>query len=340
MAARLGGVAMLALGTFWAAPGLAADQALIDAAKKEGSVTWYTSAIIDQFVRPAADAFEKKYGIKVNYVRASPPEQVLRVVNEGKAGHMQADLVDGTTTAIDLRKQDLIEKWIPDYKLPARDVDPEGYWVACNEYILTPGYNTDLVPKGAAPKVWEDLLDPKWKGKMAWNTIPVASAAAGFIGTILTDMGDAKGREYLKKLSKQDIHAYKATARQVLDEVIAGEYPIALQIFNNHATISKAKGAPVDWIKMEPALGVVVTMATTKGAPHPNAGKLLFDFIISDDGQKVMRDAGELPVAPNIPPKDPELRPETGHFKANFIAPDKLQAALPGWNAIFQDEFR
>jgi ABC-type Fe3+ transport system substrate-binding protein len=329
-----------ALAASTALPAFAADQALIDAAKKEGTVTWYTSAIIDQFVRPAANAFEAKYGIKVDYVRASPPEMVLRVVNEARAGRMQTDLVDGTTTAVDLRKQDLLEKWIPAYKLADRYVDPDGYWEACNEYVLTPGFNTELVPKDAIPKTWDDLLNPRWKGKMAWNSTPVASAGAGFVGLVLNDLGDEKGRAYLDKLSKQDVHGLKATGRQVLDQVIAGEYAIALQIFNNHATISKAKGAPVDWIRMSPALAVNVTMAVTKNSPHPNAGKLLFDFIMSDEGQTIMAKAGELPVAPNVKPLEPELRPEIGGFRAIYMAPDKVQASRAGWAKIYDEYFR
>ncbi len=324
------------------APALAhaADQALIDAAKKEGSVTWYTTAIVDQFVRPAIAAFEAKYGVHVDYARASPPELVLRVANEARAGRMMADLVDGTTTAVDLRKLDLMEKWIPAVKLADRYVDPDGYWAACNEYILTPGYNTDLVAKGAEPKNWNDLLDPRWKGKMAWNTIPVASAAQGFIGLVLTEMGEEKGRAYLEKLGKQDIHGLKATARQVLDQVIAGEYSIALQIFNNHATISAARGAPAGWLKTEPALAVNVTMGVTKGSPHPNAGKLLFDFILSDEGQAIMAKAGELPVSPNVPPLVPDLRPEIGKFRATYIPADRLQASMAAWNKVYEEYFR
>ncbi|HWG06828.1 MAG TPA: hypothetical protein VG271_17610, partial [Beijerinckiaceae bacterium] len=80
------------------APAAAADQALIDAAKKEGSVTWYTTQIINQFVMPAAQAFQKKYGVTVNYVRADSAEVVVRVANEAHAGKVQADVVDGTLT--------------------------------------------------------------------------------------------------------------------------------------------------------------------------------------------------------------------------------------------------
>ena len=323
-----------------AAPALAADAALIEAAKKEGTITWYSTAIVDQFIRPAAAAFEAKYGIKVTYARASTAELTLRVLNEARAGRMQADVVDGTTTPVILRAQDLIEKWIPSVDLPARYIDPEGYWVACNEYVLTAGYNTELVPKGSEPRSWEDLLDPKYKGKLVWNATPSSSAGQGFVGLVMMEYGEQKARAYFEKLSKQNVAAIKGTARQVLDQVIAGEYAIALEIFNNHATISKARGAPVDWLKIDPALAVVLPMSLTKGAPHPNAGKLFFEFILSDEGQTIMAKAGELPVSPKIPPLVPDLRPETGKFRATYITPQRLQDEIAGWTKVYDDYFR
>ena len=80
--------------------------------------------------------------------------------------------------------------------------------------------------------------------------------------------------------------------------MIAGEYAIALEIFNNHASISARKGAPVTWLKMEPALAVLSVASITKDSPHPNAGKLFLDFLVSPEGQKIVSDAGELPVRP------------------------------------------
>ena len=319
---------------------LAADQALIDAAKKEGEVTWYTTSIVDQFVRPAAQAFEKKYGIKVNFIRSNAIEIELRVSNEAKAGRIQADLVDGTTTSITLKKMNLVEKWTPNVDLPERYKDPEGYWMASQEYVLMPGYNTDMIPKGTEPKTFEDLLNPKFKGKMVWNTTPSSSAGQGFVGLVLMEMGEEKGRAYLAQLAKQDIAGMKAAARQVLDQVVAGEYAIALQIFHNHTTISQARGAPVYFLKVEPGLGVVLPMSVLKNAPHPNAGKLLFDFILSEEGQKLMAESGELPVLPSVPPKVAALRPGPDTFRAIYLPPEKLAASIPPWTKIFDEYFR
>ncbi|MDB5508671.1 MAG: putative binding protein component of iron transporter precursor, partial [Hyphomicrobiales bacterium] len=152
------------------APSLAADQAAIDAARKEGEITWYTTQIVNQLVRPATSAFEKKYGIKVNYVRANATEIALRVINEARAGRIQADVVDGTATSVMLRREGHIMQWVPETNFEKQFVDPEKFWIATNLYVLTPGVNTDLVPKGSEPKTYADLLDPKWKGKMIWNS--------------------------------------------------------------------------------------------------------------------------------------------------------------------------
>ncbi len=133
-----GAIAALVAGA--ALPAFAADQALIDAARKEGQVTWYTTQIVNQFGRPAANAFEKKYGVKVNIVRGDSVETAVKILNEGKAGRMQADVFDGTGSSSPIKKAKLVLKWLPDgaKRLPKEYVDREGYWVATNLYIQTP----------------------------------------------------------------------------------------------------------------------------------------------------------------------------------------------------------
>ncbi|HWG04320.1 MAG TPA: extracellular solute-binding protein [Beijerinckiaceae bacterium] len=323
------------------APASAADQALIDAAKKEGHVTWYTSLIIDQFARPAAAAFEKKYGIKVDYVRAEPTEIAIRIVNEAKAGHVQADAFDGFTIG-SLAKDNYIESWLPDEakRMPKDYYDPAGHWIATNVFVLTPGFNTELVPRGTEPKTYEDLLDPKWKGKMIWSSNISASSAPGFIGSVLTEMGEEKGMAYLQKLAKQDIASTGGSARQVLDQVISGDYALSPRIFNHHTVISAAKGAPAGWIPMEPVMIVFNIVSLLAHSPHPNAGKLLIDFLESEDGQKLFRDADYLPANPAVPPKDPSLTPQSGHFRATIFSPETLDAQMPHWGDVFHRLFR
>jgi iron(III) transport system substrate-binding protein len=204
---------------------------------------------------------------------------------------------------------------------------------------MTPGYNFDLVPRGTEPRTFQDLLDPKWNGKMVWSSNPTATSAPGFIGLVLLDMGEDKGMAYLKALAKQNITGVKASGRQVMDEVVAGEYPLALHIFSNHPGASAAKGAHVDWIPMNPALSLMQVAAVTAGAPHPNAGKLLVDFIASDAGQRILRDGDYLPVANDVLPKDPSLKPDGTKFRAIYLTQDQLDSSMSKWVKIFQDLF-
>jgi iron(III) transport system substrate-binding protein len=334
--------ALLSCGPIPIGSAYAIDAAVIAAAKREGEVVWTSTQIINQLVRPVAAAFEKKYpGIKVRYTRANANEVAVKILNESRAGRPQSDVFDGTSSVVPLKQEGFVLQWQPeaakDY--PALYKDPDGYWIASNLYINTPGYNTALVPKGTQPQTYQDLLDPKWKGKIAWNALPSTSGGVGFIGTVLAEMGEQDGMNYLRAFAKQKVANVAAAARQVLDQVIAGEYPIALQIFNHHAVISAKKGAPVDWIKMEPATGTLSVIGIQKNAPHPNAAKLLVDFIISREGQQVYRDADYLTADPAVPALDPSLKPEDGHFRVHFFAPETIETNLPRWKQIFDDLF-
>ena len=253
-----------------AASSIAADANLVEAAKKEGRVTWYTTLVIDQFVRPLSQAFEQKYGIKVEYVRSTSNEVILRVTNEAKAGRIMADVIDGNAYAGALRRENLLLAWLPaaTMKMAPQYYDRDGYWVATNLFVLTPGFNTDLVPKGSEPRTFEDLLNPKWKGQIAWGTIPVAASAPGFIGNVLDHMGEEKGMEYLRKLARQDIvDVGVAAGRPLVDMLVSGERAIALQIFHHHTVISSQKGAPVDWIPMQPAFANLSITSVLHNAP-------------------------------------------------------------------------
>ena len=319
----------------------AADAALIAAAQKEGEVVWYTTQIISQLVRPVSAAFEKKYGVKVRAARANSTEVSVKIINESRAGRPQSDVFDGTSTVVPLKKEGYVLKWLPDpaKAYPAQYKDPEGYWVANNLYFLAPGFNTRLVPRGSEPRTYQALLDPKWRGKMAWSTTATSSGGSGFVGTVLTEMGSESGMAYLRELAKQRIANVGSAAREVLDQVIAGEYSLALQIFNHHAVISGKKGAPVDWIKMEPVTGTLSVISVHKDAPHPNAAKLLVDFIISTEGQHIFRDAEYLPADPTVPPLTPALTPEGGKFRTRFFTPEQTEDAIAGWKKIYDDLF-
>jgi ABC-type Fe3+ transport system substrate-binding protein len=329
-------------GILSAAPALAADPALIAAAQREGQVTWYTTQITNQFGRPAMEAFQKQYGIRVNFVRADSIELAARMVNEAQAGRLQADVYDGTATAPVVKRAGLALKWLPERarQWPPEYRDPEGYWAATNLYVHTPAHNTNLVPKGSEPRAYGDLIDPIWKGRMAWATHATSSGALGFIGTVLAEFGEEPGKAYLRQLARQDIIQLGGSARTVTDQAIAGEYPVVLQIFNHQPVISARRGAPIEWIPMSPAMVVLCVTGVTKEAPHPNAGKLLVDFFVSDQGQKLFRDVDYIPVDPDVPPRETALRPDGKRFRGIFFSPEQSDAAMPHWLEVYNEIFR
>ena len=321
---------------------VAADEALIAAAKKEGAVTWYTTQIVTQFARPAAEAFQKKYGVKVDFVRGDSVEIALRVTNEAKAGRVFADVFDSTSGLGALKRENLIEPWIPEAarRLPEAFWDKDAYWVATNVFIHQPSYNTNLVARGSEPKTYEDLLDPRWKGKMSWAGHATPSGGPGFVGVILHAMGQEKGLAYLRQLATQNITPLSISSRAAVDQVIAGEYSIVLQALNHQPVISARLGAPVDWMPLSPALGILSVASLMKNSPHPNAGKLLIDYFISDEGQKLFQGGDYITVDPAIPPREASLSPSGGKFSAFYLTPEQLEAALPKWTQTFRDIFR
>ncbi len=324
-----------------AAPGLAADQALIDAAKKEGSVTWYTTLIVNQMARPAVEAFEKKYGVKVNYIRNDSQDILLRVLSEAKAGKVLADIYDGVSGIGAYKRENLLEKWLPDAAkaLPKEYYDKDGYWIGASLYLQAFSYNTDLVKKGGEPRTLEALLEPKWKGQMAISGSSSTTGVGGFVGHVVTKMGEEKGVEYLKKLAQQKLAVLQVSTRQVMDQVISGEYQVGVQTLTHHAAFSSTRGAPVEWVPTQDAMGALLILGLFKG-PHPNAGKLLIDFLMSDEGQGIFRDADYIPVSPNVAARQARLKPDGVNFKARIFTPEEIDAEQPKWMKIFQETLR
>mgnify|MGYP005995042747 CR=1 FL=1 len=339
----MAGGAAAASGALPAGRAAAASADLIAAAEAEGKVVWYTTMIVDQAVRPIAAAFEAKYpGIKVEFSRAGSGDTALKIVNEGQAGRMMGDVFDGTATFASVMPAGAVEPYVPESAagIPDTFKSSDGSWHALNFYFLTTVYNTDLVAPEDVPKTYEELLDPKWKGQMVWSVVPEPVAAPGFAGNVLMTMGEEEGTAYLDKLAAQDITSMSSSQRTVLDRVIVGDFPIGLMCFNHHVAISQDKGAPVDWIRMEPLVASASLLGLIKGGPNPNAGKLLIDYILSEEGQTVLAGTGYLPTRPGVASKVPDLVP-TGPtpFETTFMAPDVVEDTLPNWIKLIDDKF-
>jgi len=203
---------------------------------------------------------------------------------------------------------------------------------------MTAAYNIDLIKSENEPKSWDDLLAPSLKGRIVWGDAVSTSAGAGFIGVVLKQWGEAKGMDYLRKLAAQKITGVAGSARQVIDQIIAGEHAVALQIFPEHADASAAKGAPVKWIATRPVMGSVIsTSGVVAGAPHLNAAKLFMEYMISREGQVVFRDSLYSPINPNVAPLNPQFAPSANPYLV--LTPREAFDLMPKWFQIYKELF-
>jgi ABC-type Fe3+ transport system substrate-binding protein len=310
---------------------------LEDGAKKEAKLVWYTPLIVNQAVRPLKEAFEKKYPfIKVDFHRANSRGLVQKWFAENEAKRYEADVVGGSEVTMLGKKTGLLLRFSSPYlrDYPAELKDPQGFWSSTNLYFMALAYNNRRIKLNEAPKTYEDLLNPKWKGRMAWH-MGSNTGAPLFIGNIVSTLGPKAATAYLQNLAKQNITSATASARGIVDLVVAGEYDIAINIFNNHAEISKNAGAPVDWQPLEPVPAPLGTTGVAKNAPRPHAAMLFTDFLLSEEGQKVFQRNDYLPAHPKVPAKTAELKPGGGKFaKANFFHPENVLENSDKWIAL------
>ena len=180
-------------------------------------------------------------------------------------------------------------------------VDDEGYWTAyyVNPYVL--GYNTKMVKKDEVPKTYEELLEPKWKGKK----ISIDDSAYGLLAGLIHAWGKEKAVGYFKKLAAQEPVVMRGNTNRV-QLAMAGEYPL---IIAYAPTIQRetSKGHPMDWVPLEPVPVQVNPMMLAAKAPHPNAGKLFIDFLLSKAGQKMLVGFRRIPVREDVEPDPPRL---------------------------------
>jgi iron(III) transport system substrate-binding protein len=305
------------------------QKVLEEGARKEGKVTIYSGMIVDQALRPMADAFEKKYPfIKVEYVRAASPQIVQKALAEARAGKMTADVLESTSLAPPVIRGGLAQSFhSPETdNYPAHLVDKNGLWASTRLSYFGAAYNTNTIKAEDAPKTWEDFLNPKWKGQIAWRVGGGDTGAELFVTNLRLLWGDAKAEDYIKKLAQQDVVSYTQSARQLVNQVMAGEYAIALNIFLHHPLISKLKGAPVTPLPIAPIPSLNGTVLLAKNAPEPYAAMLLIDFMLSKDGQNTFLAGDYFPANPALPPAADlaAVVPAKLGMKEQFITPDEV----------------
>ena len=321
------------------------EQKVLAGAKQEGQVVLYSAMIENQALRPLAQGFMKKYPfLKLTYIRSDDSSILSKVGAEVRSNNVVADVVEGTGVADAAIGQGLLQPYYsPETKgYPDAYRDPKHMWTPTRISYFGMAYNTNMVKPDQVPKTYDDLLKPFYKGKMAWR-IESLSGTPLFISNLRIAWGEERATDYLKKLAKQKIINFgSGSARTLVDRVVAGEYPFALNIFAHHPLISAAKGAPVYTKLLDPTPSSASTMGLVKGSKHPYAALLLMDYILSDEGQTILAKADYFPADPNVPPKKslaPAI-PKSVGVKENFISPQQLNTMSDSSEKIFQQLFQ
>jgi iron(III) transport system substrate-binding protein len=287
----------------------------------------------------------KKYPfVKVTYWRGDTESIIAKLTAEQRANNLVVDLIEGTGIGELAIAGDLVQPYRTPLteQYPKEYRDPRHLWAATRLSYFSAAYNTNLVPSGTQPKSYEDLLDPKWKGKLSWR-IASSTGTPLFIMNLRIAWGEDKAMAYFKKLAGQKVVNFgSGSARTLVDRVMAGEYPIALNIFAHHPLISAAKGAPVASQLMAPVPSTTGTMVVPKGVRHPYGAMLLADYILSKEGQAVMAKAEYFPARPDVPPLDSikSVVPAQAGVPENFISPENLLKYNESSDKIYQDLFR
>jgi iron(III) transport system substrate-binding protein len=241
-------------------------EAVIEGAKKEGKLVVYTFMTVDQ-AQKLNDAFKAKYPFIQPTMFCAVGERLLtRIMTEAQAGKYDFDVVQSAETqAYFLKKKSLLAKYAsPETKnIQKPFFDPDGYWTAVYMMPNIIAYNTRMVKRIEVPKSDEDLLNPKWKGKIGMD-----HTKPEWFTWKLKRMGEEKGLAYMKKLGAQDFRLYPGLT-VITNLLAAGEFPLVLNTYIHNAEEIKRKGGPVDWVAQDPVFTKFSPSVSARRQPIP-----------------------------------------------------------------------
>lgn len=260
--------------------------ALEEGAKKEGEVVWYTSMSLTDFPK-IVGAFEKSYpSVKVKANRLTQSTVVTKIDTEARGGHYAVDVVGSAPVEMwELKRQGHSTSYLsPELKaFPAGAYDPQGFWSSFEVTPIVLAFNSKLVSQDEAPRNYQELLQPKWKGKMNFGSDEYA-----WYSVMLDGMGKAKGLEYMKALARQQLHIPGSSSIMRVQLMLAGESAAVIAARGRRVTELKEKGAPIDYRILDPYPAEPNALALMRRSSHPYATMLFFDWILSEEGQSVM----------------------------------------------------
>ena len=276
-----------------APPASAITPALIEAAKKEGKVVWYTSVDLP-FAEKIARSFEAKYpGIAMRVERTGAERMFQRIGQEYASRIYAVDVVNSSDAAhfIAWKREGILAPYLPEdvaRHFPPEHKDADGLYASFRVFLCVMGYNTDLVKAEAAPKSFADLLDPKWTGK-------IVKAHPSYSGTILTATYQTArdiGWSYFEKLAQQKIMQVQS-ASDPPKKLALGERAIMADGIEYGMFQLKESGKPVEIIYPTEGTPLIVgPNGVFENAPNPNAARLLQNYMLSAECQQLSIDVG------------------------------------------------
>jgi iron(III) transport system substrate-binding protein len=311
---------------------IAADQSpdrmarLIEGAKKEGVLSIYGSSVSED-MKPISDAFKAKYGIDFQYWRASSENLVQRTVAETRAGRC---MVDGFATVAAELEALQREKLLQAIKTPLtaglmpQALRPHGEWVASRLNIFAAAYNTKLVTKEEAPKSYEDLKHPRWKGRLA-----VEADDGDWFATVVTKMGRDKGVQLFADIVRINGVSARKGHTLLSNLVVAGEVPLALTTYSYKPEQQKREGAPIEPLYLAPVVALGYGPAVARCAPHPHAAVLYNEFMLGE--------AQEIFAKRQMAVTNPKLSSMPPGLDVTLIDPAEMLDNRPKWDELWNN---
>ena len=324
-----------ALATAQAPPAVTADavadrmQKLVDAARREGELTIYTSTPVDD-MKVMTDAFERKYGVKTKVWRASSEKVLQRAIAEARAGRFDADIYDTNGPELEalVRERMLLPISSPALSdLLPEAVFPHRAWVGARLVIFAFAYNTNLVKKSELPSSYEGFADPRWKGKLA-----IEADDADWFATVSGLLGERDAERLFRAIVANNGVSLRKGHTLLANLVAAGEVPLALTVYNYKAEQLKSKGAPIDWFVLPPAIARVNGLAVSARAPHPNAAMLWFEFVLGVEGQRLL-------LTREFVPTNRRVETTLNRFPLRFVDSAAVLDESAKWEQRYADIF-
>jgi len=283
------------------------SEKLLEAATKEGTLTLYT-AFRPQDLPLIISPFEAKYGIKVKAWRSGSNNVTQRVVREAAGKRPEVDVIMMPASEMEAVYR---EKLLQPITSPlTKDLIPlaspvHKNWATVFMNVTVHSYNTQLIKKEDLPKTYNDLLDPKWKGKLG-----VESKAEEWYSKVVSVMGEEKGVKYFRELVTKNGMSARLGASLLHNLVIAGEVPLALTVYIDLPEKDKRAGKPVDWFALDPVVAQGFNVAIAQKAQHPSAAMLFYDYMLSPETQKLLASLHYYPASTKVTNPYPTMKIE------------------------------